>query len=374
MLRNPSSNRDLTRRYEIDRHGRRGIRSIVVAIGAILLAACGQTSQGNQNGGSATQQAPKLTSMTHVRLAMWGPPTADSSFIFTAQEKGYLKAENIDFEWVPAHGSGDACRHLIAGDSQFAWCTGESLLFAAGQGAKLKQVFQFWGNIYHMVYLPSVCHCQINSIQDLKGRKVGVQDQGSITRHLLLQALAQAGMKESDFAQEISVGYNPAPPLLAGQIDTYMSWPNLTLDLQGAKGFETMKIWPIANVNYPGDDLVVTQDEYQNNQALVQAFLRALMKGMRYEFGHQEEVAGFMGKYLPGSNATPDQLLPQVKNNDQQLKYTGTDQYGLGWQDPSVPAKTQDILVSGGIMPNKVANPGQYFTNDLVTLYKDYAK
>ncbi len=159
--------------------------------------------------------------------------------------------------------------------------------------------------------------------------------------------------------------------MLAGQIDTYMSWPNLTLDLQGAKGFENMKIWPIANVNYPGDDLVVTQDEYQNNQVLVQAFLRALMKGMRYEFGHQQEVANFMGKYLPGSNATPDQLLPQVKNNDAQAQFKGTETNGLGYIDIGSVSSAQDVFLTNGIMKTKV-DVGPLFSNELVTKYKDY--
>ena len=333
-----------------------------------------QTSASPSASPSGIAQAPKLTTMTHVRFAVWGAPTSDMSFIFTAMEKGYFKNENLDVQLVAGQGSADACRHLITGDAQFAWCTGEAVLFAAAQGANIKQIFQIWGNIYGMIYLPNICKCQINSINDLKGLKVGIQDQGSLTRHLLLLALAQAGMSEKDFAQEIAVGYNPAPPMLSGQIDTYMSWPNLSLDLIGTPGFGQMKTWPIANVDYPGDDLVVTQDEYNNNQPLVQAFLRALIMGMRYEFGHEAEVAQFLPKYLPSSNQTPAQLLPQIKNNDLQLQYAGTAENGLGWQDPLVPGKTQDVLVKAGVMPSPVSNVNDLFTNDLVTLYKDYGK
>src|SRR5262245_34710972 len=183
--------------------------------------------------------------VTKVRFASWGPASPETSFIWTGVHKGYFKEEGLDIEWVAGQGAADSLKRLITGSATFAWTTADAIMFAADQGAKVKAVFNLHDNFYHVVYLPD--RLRVMSIRDLKGKKIGVTSQASITRYTLMQALALAGMAQEDLTY-VAVGFAPGPPLQSGQIDAAVSWPNLTNAMRAA-GIN-LQTWE-TGVNYP---------------------------------------------------------------------------------------------------------------------------
>ena len=69
----------------------------------------------------------------------------------------------------------------------------------------------------------------VQTVADLKGRKIGVSV-GSTSHHHLLRALAQAGLKQDEVTLVNLAPANMPPAYLAGQIDAALTWePNIGL-------------------------------------------------------------------------------------------------------------------------------------------------
>jgi ABC-type nitrate/sulfonate/bicarbonate transport system substrate-binding protein len=112
------------------------------------------------------------------------------------------------------------------------------------------------------------------------------------------------------------------------------------------------------------------------NKALVESFIRAFTKSVKYELANPEEVAGFIGDYV-GTTETPEQLLPQIQNNAKQIlgitdgRQADIEAAGLGYVPIESAASAQQVFLDAGIMTTEV-DTAPLFTNELVEKYKDW--
>ena len=75
-----------------------------------------------------------------VRMACWSQPISEQANVFAAQEFGWFKEQGLDFEFVPGAGGGEALKHLLAGNADFAFTNVEPILFGVEQGAQVQAV------------------------------------------------------------------------------------------------------------------------------------------------------------------------------------------------------------------------------------------
>jgi NitT/TauT family transport system substrate-binding protein len=136
-----------------------------------------------------------------------------------AIDKGWFKEAglDVDFEWFDYVASMDA---FAAGKIDIVGMTNGDALVTGSTGAKsVIFLLNDYSNGNDMI----IGKPGINSIKDLKGKKIGVEI-GFVDHLLLLNALEKNGLKESD-VELVNVPTNETPKVLAsGQVDAIGAW------------------------------------------------------------------------------------------------------------------------------------------------------
>jgi NitT/TauT family transport system substrate-binding protein len=174
-----------------------------------------------------------------------------------AIENDWFKEEGVDveFEWFDYVASMDA---FAAGKLDAVGMTnGDTLVVGASGAQSIMFLVTDYSNGNDMI----IATQGIESVKDLKGKKIGVEV-GFVSHLLLLQALETAGLSEAD-VELVNVPTNETPQVLAsGDVDAIVAWqPSsgqaLTL-VPGSKAIATSK-------DVPGliyDMYVVSPDSY----------------------------------------------------------------------------------------------------------------
>ncbi|MGD8785534.1 MAG: ABC transporter substrate-binding protein [Thioalkalispiraceae bacterium] len=136
-----------------------------------------------------------------------------------AIEKQWFKEAGLDvkFEWFDYVASMDA---FAAGKIDVVGMTNGDTLVTGSTGAKsVMFLLNDYSNGNDMV----IAKPGINSVKELKGKKIGVEV-GFVSHLLLLNALEKNGLTESDVTL-VNVPTNETPQVLAsGQVDAIVAW------------------------------------------------------------------------------------------------------------------------------------------------------
>ena len=136
-----------------------------------------------------------------------------------ALEKGWFKEEGVDvqFEWFDYVASMDA---FAAGQLDGVGMTNGDTLVTGSTGAKGVMILvNDYSNGNDMV----IGKPGIDSVQDLKGKKVGVEV-GFVSHLMLLDALKANDLSEAD-VELVNVPTNETPQVLAsGEVDAIVAW------------------------------------------------------------------------------------------------------------------------------------------------------
>jgi NitT/TauT family transport system substrate-binding protein len=134
-------------------------------------------------------------------------------------EKGWFKEAGVDvkFEWFDYVASMDA---FAAGKLDAVGMTNGDTLVTGSTGAKgVMFLMNDYSNGNDMV----IAAPGVNSVKDLKGKKVGVEV-GFVSHLLLINALEDNGLTEAD-VELVNVPTNETPQVLAsGQVDAIVAW------------------------------------------------------------------------------------------------------------------------------------------------------
>jgi NitT/TauT family transport system substrate-binding protein len=149
-----------------------------------------------------------------------------------AIDKGWLKEAGLDvnFTWFDYSASMDA---YAAGkiDGNFV-TNGDALVIGAGGARNVMILVTDYSNGNDMI----VARAGIKSIQELKGRKIGVE-MGLVDHLLLLDGLKKAGLSQNDVTL-VNAKTNETPQVLAsGQVDAIGAWqPNAGMAMRAVPG------------------------------------------------------------------------------------------------------------------------------------------
>ena len=123
----------------------------------------------------------------------------------------------VEFEWFDYVASMDA---FAAGQlDAVAMTNGDALVTGATGAQSVMILINDYSNGNDMV----VAAPGVDSVEDLKGKKVGVEI-GFVSHLLLLNALEKAGMSEAD-VELVNVPTNETPQVLAsGEVDAIVAW------------------------------------------------------------------------------------------------------------------------------------------------------
>ena len=106
-----------------------------------------------------------------------------------------------------------------------------------------------------------LAHKGINTLADLKGKKIGVQDTTGVNYAQALLVLQKAGLKASDVSI-IAVGGQSTrlPALVAGRVDATMLSHSAESSVKGTEGFNTLFDYTKEASNLYDDNIFATKD------------------------------------------------------------------------------------------------------------------
>ena len=243
-----------------------------VAVAAIAFAGCasgsGSTPSASTGGDAAADGFGDLT----VQLS-WIKNEEFSGEFFADSEGYYTDAGFDSVTLVPGPSTGAA--ELISGSADVALSDAVSIgSVVSSEGAPLKIIgTTYQKNPFTVLSLKG--GGDIATPDDLKGKKIGVQDSNTA---LFKALLAANGISESELTI-VPVQYDPAP-LVNGEVDGFIAYLTNEAITVAASGVETTNL-PFADNGLPfvAETITTTDDMIANNRDALKAFLVAEIKG-----------------------------------------------------------------------------------------------
>ncbi|WP_404864025.1 ABC transporter substrate-binding protein [Georhizobium sp. MAB10] len=217
---------------------------------------------------------------------------------YIADELGFFAEEGLEVSFQDAGGSSAAIQQVIAGNADAALPAPSAFLNAVAQGFDLKWVYSYqYANIFT---LAATAESGISTIQDLKGRSVGVSDLSGGEVPLVRAVLEEAGLTSEEVSL-IPVGDGSAltvQALESGQVDAYSSSLFDIAAIQ-SRGIDMVTILPQEAQDFPANGVVVSAELLASDPDKIEGFLRAVAKGVVYAAANDERAFAMAKEIRP---------------------------------------------------------------------------
>jgi NitT/TauT family transport system substrate-binding protein len=254
------------------------------------------------------------TSKQRVRIAVGSQP---GNLVYLpldlARAQDYFAEEGIEAEFVHFDGGTEAARALAGGKADFSGNSIDHAIELRASGRELKMVASFTTLPTVTLVIRRDLKQQIRSIQDLKGRRLGVTAIGAGTHVLAAYILKKSGGSLAD-VEVSAVGSGPTliQALKSGKIDAAMATdPTTTALLMSGDASllldmvtfdETQRIF---NGEYQFTGLLTRPDLIASRPQLVQSVVNAMVKSNRFIATHS---AADIALHLP-ANIVQDRYI-----------------------------------------------------------------
>lgn len=275
-----------------------GATLAAVAVTALALTACAGSSSPSSSGGSGDASAD------------YGDISVQYSWIkneefageYYAYEEGYYK--DAGFGTVTGIAGPDTgVAKLLSGTVQVALTDAASVGAAvAEQDAPLKIIATtFQKNPFTILSLKDGGN--IATPDDLKGKKIGVQDSNAS----VFAALLNANGIDASEVTIVPVDFDPTP-LINGEVDGFMAYLTNEAITVEMEGYETTNLAYAENgLPYVAESFAVTDQYLAENKDLLKAFLTAEIKGWTKTFTESiDDTVALVTKYYNESAAAGD--------------------------------------------------------------------
>jgi NitT/TauT family transport system substrate-binding protein len=183
------------------------MRSPIVAFVAAAIAILAASPEG-----FAQAQAPSKP----LKIGMpTSPPNIVHMPVYIALDAGLFAAEGVKPDIIAFEDGTKAFRAMMSNDVDAASGAGTATIIARSRGAKTKIIHALAPKLEATM----VAQAEIKTVQDLKGKRIGVQVPGGFAWVLSMTVLRSAGLGEKD-VRFVNILSEDVPPLVAGQIDT----------------------------------------------------------------------------------------------------------------------------------------------------------
>ncbi|MBB6675419.1 ABC transporter substrate-binding protein [Cohnella nanjingensis] len=266
----------------MNRKRRKTLISVVMALMLTMVASAALAGCGKSDSADGSSGEP-------IKIAL--SPWPGWFFWYLVEEKGFFEKHgvNVELKWFPVYS--DSLQALSTGKVDANSQTLSDTLAPASKDIKLKAVLV---NDNSNGGDAIVSKTEIGSIQDLKGKTVATE-LGTVDHLLLLTALEQNGLKESDINYVNMTVNDAGPAFISGKTDASVLWePFQTTAVKEGKG----KVL-FSSKDTPGlipDLLVFRQSVVEKRSDDVQKIIDAWFDALAYFKDHEQEAIEMMAK------------------------------------------------------------------------------
>lgn len=242
---------------------------------ALLVAACGGGESGN--GESAKTSSPQGAAAGgggKITIGLAYPAVQFFPAILAAQQE-LFKKQGLDVE-VKVVPSAQLLSSLTSGAVQFGITSGPQFELGA-----LKGPIKLLANWADHVDAYVVAAPGIKSMQDLKGKTMGVTVPGALTSVLATYALQQAGLSPKQDVRLVPFGSSqPIQGFISKQVDSFVSVPPVTLKAEQARAGSST-IYNFHALPWSGAELAGNASWIQQHEDATLGVIRALDAGLQ---------------------------------------------------------------------------------------------
>jgi NitT/TauT family transport system substrate-binding protein len=245
-----------------------------------------------------------------INFASNTPTLSGTLPLVVAQEFGFFAAEGLDVKTVLIRGGPTAMAALVGGGVEYTLVAGVAAVRAIGQNAPMTII----SGIQPYMDYTLLGAKGIHSVNDLKGKIVGVTGPGGIAEFAAVEGLAKKGLvRDRDYKILYGVGNSPAraQALESGKIHASPFSFLERLELE-KKGFPTL--FDIGSVlpGFPFVVIVTSKQKVESDPDSIVSVLRGIHRGLDFLKGNQEKVAAaVIAKNKFGDPATVRTVIKQ---------------------------------------------------------------
>lgn len=282
-------------------HAGPGLRSRLAAAAAVTALAVGVAACGGSGDSSSAGAAAGSNGIKGKRFTLMVQSTPNVNKVVEAHAVELLKRQGVDATMkYNASSPNVAISQLLSGDIDVY---GEAV--SGGIGGALQGIplvdFALMQPRADYVFL---ARPGINSLADLRGKKIGVQDTTGANYAQALFVLQRAGLSVKDVSIIAAGGQSSRlPALLAGRVDATMLSHSAEIAVAG-KGYKTLFDYTKQASELYDDNAFATRKWLDSNKDLAVAFNKALLQSFAWfdDPANKEAVVDEAMKIAPGTS------------------------------------------------------------------------
>ncbi|HEX6512696.1 MAG TPA: ABC transporter substrate-binding protein [Chloroflexota bacterium] len=214
--------------------------------------------------------------------------------VWVAQDAGIFKQNGLDVEQTYI-ASANVIAALVSGQVAIAQGGGSEALSAAAGGADLVVI----GNVVPVYPYILEAAASIKSVDDLKGKRIGVSSFGSSSDIATRVALKKVGLDPDKDASITTVGssQNRSAALAAGSIQGGMDQPPSSYDLE-KQGLHPL--FDMASLNLPtvNNGIIVQRAWLNSHHDVAQAYIDSIVQGLARSKKDRAFATDTLAKYM----------------------------------------------------------------------------
>jgi NitT/TauT family transport system substrate-binding protein len=289
---------------------------------------------------------PTPAKLTPVRLPVGYIPNVQFAPLYVAIEKGFYREAGLDVT-IDYSMENDNTVLTATNELQFAVVSGEQVLLARAQQMPVVYVMAWYQQ--YPVGIVAKASSGINSLADLRGRKLGLPGLYGASYIGAVAMLDSAGLTESDLTLD-SIGYNQVEVLMTDKDDAVVIYTANEPNQLRALGAEIVEFKAADTMELVANGIITNEKTLQENPALVSALVNATLKGIDYTLQHPEEAFEVSKKYVENLAQADQEVQMQVLLSSAELWRADR----LGYSDPIAWENMQRVLLQMGLLKSEL--------------------
>ena len=220
--------------------------------------------------------------------------TAIQAPVWVMKDAGYFKQEGLDADLIYIASSSTMAQAMMAGEVAISTANSQAVVDTGLQGGDLVAV----GAFVNFVALYVIAAPEIKSVQDLRGKPVGVTRFGATTDFAMQMFLKKYGLEPVRDVPIIQIGGVPELAAALSKKSIYaaaMSYPMGLVAQQG--GMKLLANLAKEEIPFLHQGLTTTGKFLRERRAQAKAFVRAYARAVHFMHNRKEESKAILSRY-----------------------------------------------------------------------------